>query len=83
MRLIDADKLLDNLKALDPSELHFPMWYIAKIENMPPIDPVRHGHWEELPKNVFKPSCSKCGNTPIVKYAWCHWCGAKMDEVIE
>ena len=54
-------------------------------------EPVRHGHWEmrevwshEL-SHIERPFCSLCGGqgSTSYPYAYCPYCGAKMDEVSE
>ena len=85
MRLIDADALPVNF------------WYgrffgVAEIDivNAPTIDVIKHGHWVEVPDEVFASTyyCSECKGEAIPdiygKYLlsdWCYHCGAKMDRV--
>ena len=53
-------------------------------------EPVKHGHWVEVPDEVFASTyyCSECKGKAIPdiygKYLlsdWCYYCGAKMDGV--
>ena len=87
MRLIDADAIpyceydLDNYHSFRAVE-------DTVIDEMPTIDPVKHGKWEfnKIDKHGNrKPECSICG-----KYSLAHWsdhakcnycpnCGARMD----
>lgn len=80
MRLIDADKLINEivykcgLKHRDA---------ILEIDNAPTIDPVKHGHWiSKYWDGGSEHHCSECG--AIYKdlydlYSYCPNCGAKME----
>lgn len=84
-RYIDADVLkerLENLKAEINNEKYF-QWHIAAyfsqiIDDTPTADvePVRHGHWDEIATFLI---CSKCKKPFKYQYSYCPNCGAKMD----
>lgn len=86
MRLIDADKLLEELKKDEPfnwtdsaeeiQEVNDYKRIIHLIESQSTIDPVVHGHWNPNGKWV---NCSVCGVINC-KQKYCGECGAKMDE---
>lgn len=98
MRLIDADALQDYIESDDSglcAAREFQRDYIACIDDMPTIDPVKHGHWiigdwhkcDEVYPNQGR-KCSRCFRTcHITQVPWdatfCPWCGAKMDEEAE
>ena len=46
------------------------------------VEPVRRGHWVELPKSCQADyECSECGaGIGAVKPPYCAYCGAKMDK---
>lgn len=98
MRLIDADEL----KTLyDDAEFADEKWRVpirvilANIDDMPTIDPVKHGRWIYYEDETIEDGgrCSVCGGEMLAKWsdhAWryvetdyCPYCGAKMDEVEE
>lgn len=64
---------------------------IGVIEEVPSIEPVRHGHWIDeglVDGNQNRYCrCSECGkgDTQAIsqRVPYCWWCGAKMDEVEE
>lgn len=101
MRLIDADNLKNHIPSTKVDifencrncQLLDDWQVIDIINNMPTIDPVRHGHWiscDEYPYNN-RYRCSCCGDefvlfdgTPLANnYNCCPNCGAKMDEKIK
>lgn len=56
---------------------------VDNIDAAPTLDvaPVVHAYWKDNGAN-FK--CSACGMTERYNdYSYCHYCGAKMDEVTE
>lgn len=73
MRLIDADALEEWIwrERLDTRER------IANlVEQMPTIDPVKHGKW------INEETCSVCGESVLYDTDLCNYCpncGAKMD----
>lgn len=88
MRLIDADML-------EPSEVYMDygftrIVYMDDIDEMPAVDPVKHGHWDDRSVAFYR-KCSECGccmewdKKPFLhgdgEYNYCPNCGAKMDEV--
>lgn len=95
MRLIDADALRDEwpepIDWMDREQVlcHI-TWFRAVIDNMPTIDPVKHGRWmlsenqreEEVANDNYQYICSCCGKADLhaksqeVPYCW--WCGARM-----
>lgn len=84
MRLIDAD---DILYTKDDSGLRdFDYAIRAQLENLPTIDPVKHGHWHDvymLSQQTIAQTCSCCSNSVVRSIAnvfhYCPSCGAKMD----
>lgn len=77
-RLIDADML-------EPSEVYMNygftrIVYMDDIDEMPTVDPVKHGHWIVDEDGNIK--CSECGYHGVGDN-YCERCGVKMDEVIE
>lgn len=64
---------------------------IGVIEEVPPTEPIKHGHWIEeglVDGNQNRYCrCSECGkgDTQAIsqRVPYCWWCGAKMDEVEE
>ena len=58
---------------------------IGVIEEVPPIEPVKHGAWGE---NIYGyRKCSVCGRVTQVDecmreplYLYCPYCGARLDE---
>lgn len=99
MRLIDADALGMALAEYNPA-VDFPNYrnknssidmitLMSTINELPTIDPVRHGRWE-LNFDDFTPAnrCSECGyNKPEIAgtsvrepETYCPSCGARMDK---
>ena len=59
-------------------------YFIADIlEQLPTIDPVKHGQWYDKPnylgtgRTMF--FCSKCGSASYREDPYCWHCGAKME----
>lgn len=84
MRLIDADALIDWMDR--EQVLRHITWFRAAIDNMPTIDPVKHGRWEKLDLWT-KPVCSVCGEPCFGLHGfsyetttYCPNCGARMAE---
>ena len=90
MRLIDADKLIEDYGdcivtyVLNPNHGTFPTYketaLFDYIETMPFFEPVKHGRWDITGR------CSNCGKYCGVRkpdYSYCPNCGARMDEVGE
>ena len=91
-RLIDADAL--KAEWPEPTDwmdrdqvLCHITWFRAVIDNMPTIDPVKHGKWIDRRSiaAMNRYECSACKRTTIVDefmgkpmYAYCPWCGARM-----
>ena len=83
-----VDRARDEIKGLDAA--------MCEIQNLPTIDPVKHGRWDK-DSIAFYWRCSKCG--AIVKsnlwdvfldpfsshrnLNYCPNCGAQMEEVTE
>ena len=87
MRLINADAVLTRMiNVMDMQDFYLPIQFMLVINEIPTIDPVRHGHWvaiDDYPHEEWE--CDKCGfvyyednDEPTFKY--CPNCGAKMDE---
>ena len=98
MRLIDADELktlYDDVEFVG-EKWHVPIRVIlANIDDMPTVDPVKHGRWitsNYVSNNGTKSQamvytgckCSVCGGVfGRMSDLFCYHCGAKMDEVSE
>jgi DNA-directed RNA polymerase subunit RPC12/RpoP len=93
MRLIDAEALKKEIGIFIniAQTYHENRAYKAvlhRIDVAPTIEakPVVHAHWE--PENYYY-RCSNCEETAFwdldedSSYAYCPWCGARMDEVTE
>lgn len=102
MRLIDADKTIGLLKtrlyetALNNATVNCDASYLYTecadnriktwIDEIPTIDPVKHGKWIELSEAEYK--CSACGSwyggeygdEVPTEYAFCPRCGAVMER---
>ncbi len=93
MRLIDADKLIEEIKAkcIDDYEdecSECEECPLKWIESAPIIEaePVKHGKWKHVPGMNSK--CSECGRYfPVREFEsrpfdinYCPNCGAKMEE---
>lgn len=80
MRLIDADKLMENKFKNDISYNAFR----NLVKRQPSIDAVKHGRWLQKP-NIFGVAyCSECDyelHTDDTNY--CPACGAKMETGAE
>ena len=88
MRLIDADELkrlgyvLTRTYPKDPQTM---VYETKNIEDIPTIDPVKHGRWKYEKRNcgvrtsVFALFCSECDAMSVVANNYCPNCGAKMD----
>ena len=94
MRLIDADKLVRDIKLAERSMVEHPPGMFAmstqaaidaiNIQRTVDAEPVVHAHWIETDcfddyGNRFA-SCSNCGKWETVWDKYCRECGAKMDE---
>ena len=94
MRLIDAEKLMEDFPIRihsydkEHGDLHFVLGIESVMEyindNMPTIEPVKHGEWISCRKPnrlwdiiVFK--CSICGCENYNDSLYCPSCGSKMD----
>ena len=82
MRLIDADELkrlgyvLTRTYPKDPQTM---VYETKNIDDIPTIDPVRHGRWKvRLDARRFC-ECSICGFRPEYKYNYCPNCGSRME----
>ena len=88
--------IFEDWKALDIEEVTYALQAVSeRLQNLPTIDPVRHGRWEEHPYCQAWDVCSICGTgvkrrayginpdgSPWVSeksYSYCPWCGAKID----
>ena len=94
-RYIDADKLKEFYKPYAERKLSVPVDVILlNIDDMPTEDvqEVKHGRWEPFDltwgRSVY--ACTSCGEAFEVPtecgkpmYAFCPYCGARMDEVDE
>ena len=85
MRLIDADALIERLKAWDTNDATDKALYnfaLNRVLEAPTVEPQRKkGKWEW---NGFNIQCSECGAMPdfdstIPLYSFCPSCGAEME----
>lgn len=55
---------------------------IGVIEEVPSIEPTKHGRWIDTTETVGWPkwNCSVCGGGGRGDYKFCPNCGARMDE---
>lgn len=88
--LIDRQAALDTIMG-QPPEPHYPAWYAAQIEGLPPVQPEPHeGHWIGGDGSYI---CSECNSSPMdfietmgssfdayveTLMNFCPNCGAKM-----
>lgn len=78
MRLIDADKLMENKFKNDISYNAF----CNLVKRQPSIDAVKHGVWEIYVISMFDGEgcrCSECGFEGVPYWDFCPNCGARMD----
>lgn len=103
MRLIDADALEKEVETMEydvinrewgESDGFSGACVFNMIADMPTVDPVKHGKWEEWSGIITvgpegKHHCSLCGGRAPYYYDagfhkrltdWCPGCGAKMDD---
>lgn len=73
----------------EPSDAHYPSWYIDRIKTLSAADvvEVRHGRWIEQEKYTFGVmyDCSICDNRILDNgHSWnyCPNCGAKMAKEV-
>ena len=85
MRLIDANELVEDIRAL-PASL-YPNIYEDLVDEALTVDAVlaRYAHWNIL--NSEECQCSSCGNERLYDHMitdkmpnYCDNCGAKMEE---
>lgn len=88
MRLIDAEAAKEDFKsaAERPEEKVLALIFGEWLDDMPTIDPVKHGEWEMLMGWPFPEwRCSQCGNhicgdlEHLKKWNYCPNCGARME----
>lgn len=88
-RLISADALMREVETcISNNKQLIDEWFANvitdAIDEQPTVDaePVRHGLWNpkitELWTMVFK--CSECQENSNIRWAYCPYCGAKMDR---
>lgn len=92
MRLIDADRLIDDICREDCGRVFKDCVMpdhccsdVAKVQNQPTVrtERVKEGHWVEN-RNMggfLYCSCSECGEVYTgseVRARFCPWCGARM-----
>lgn len=86
MRLIDADKLMENKFKNDISYNAF----CNLVKRQPSIDAVKHGRWKEVSDDMYAGGgawiCSSChygfsweAYSLIPEEKYCPHCGARMD----
>ena len=63
----------------EPSDAHYPQWYVDKIKSIPAADvaPVVHGRWTIAEDDYY--------GLNIVKCSVCHeeWCFEERDDVFD
>lgn len=73
MRLIDADALKELL--------YYDKATCAVIDEVPTIDPVKHGEWELIDEvEPRRYGCSECKRMSYTQDNYCSYCGAKMER---
>lgn len=77
MRLIDADKLMENKFKNDISYNAF----CNLVKRQPSIDavPAKHGRWQYIGGYGYKHRCSECIMCVERISKYCPHCGARMD----
>ena len=96
MRPIDADALMETIKAHDyilatvtgaKDDGMFTLGIKEACDMQPTLDvaPVRHGRWKQESASIFwkdNPTfrCSECDWLYLQQHKYCPHCGAKMDE---
>lgn len=83
MRMIDADELKDKARELIPNYHASVVMNLFDLidnlaDNMPTIDPVKHGKWNEYPIADGMKQCSVCGVLRIGDANYCPNCGSDM-----
>lgn len=92
MRLIDADKMCEDLATIDPQYETMIDWCIRVVNAQPTVDaePIRHGHWVDVGSEVAR-VCSCCHEDVLyavmynlkgkeISLKYCPNCGAKMEK---
>ena len=94
MRLIDADKLMEDFPIRihrydkEHGNLHFVLGVESVMEyindNMPTIEPVKRGKWVKGEHDWSVRHCSVCAGyvhpvLDISRFRYCPHCGAKME----
>ena len=78
----------------EPSDAHYPQWYVDKIKSIPAADvaPVRRGRWTIAEDDYYRlilVKCSVCHDEWCfeerddvfdLNYHYCPNCGAEMDK---
>lgn len=86
---IDKNRLTLLSLGMDGAEHILAHYGRREIEELPTIDPVKHGAWLKYPGEVVSDDglwgetlfdCSNCGHTVHVATRFCSKCGTKMDE---
>lgn len=88
MRLIDADKMLEELLMINERSNIFAAPFARRIkrfiDRQPTIEVRKHGHWIKLfdPNyGIIGVECSVCKGEMRRATEYCPFCGAIMDEV--
>ena len=80
-RAIDADAFMKEIRKWLGNETDFRSLQEV-IAGMPTIDPVKHGHWEEMRNAYGKLEGwihAECGREVKCMEDYCPKCGARMD----
>lgn len=97
MRLIDADKLLEDIHTINYADYNNYSDTFDFIDNAPTIEaePVKHGKWVYTVLcdcNLSEVKCSNCDYDVVTEtykavkmseFKYCPNCGAKMEETYE
>ena len=83
MRLINADKLKEDMSKRQIKQRDLNASFFAVINEQPTVEaePIRHGHWIRPYHDHYK-QCSVCERIHYTipwNAAYCPFCGAKMD----
>lgn len=82
MRLIDADKLLDDIDDVSCAMREFKTEYAELVDEQPTVDVhhVIHAKWIMHPHSKSPYECSNCNcEHGFFPFKYCYECGARMD----
>ena len=62
------------------SDTYDKAYIIGVLEELPTIDPVKHGKWIPVDEKNDAFDCSECDAMVLRRYNYCPNCGARMDD---